>query len=150
MLLFLLPLLFVFSDASMTCEDGYDPIYFSAIPGWQVLCCWSGVKNGKCFPESPYDYYASCQAMFSLTNGYQCNCGSLCSGVATRGQNGNHYCEGSCTCPLVSGCNNTLPPSNTTKQVVEEEPSSNSAVSFMNNGFAFVLMGFFLHYIVVM
>lgn len=137
-------LLFSSLDASMTCMDGYDPVYMSAIPGYQVLCCWSGVSNGKCHPSSPNDYYASCQAMFNLANGYQCNCGSLCSGEATRGFGGVISCEGTCSCPPISGCNNTMPISKAAPQEPTDSPTSGttSMKPFAFGLVALIAMGF--------
>lgn len=128
------------TEASMTCESPYKPAYTSAIPGWQVLCCYSGVSGGKCKPTSPYDYWASCQYMFNLQNGYQCNCGSLCSGVATRDSDGN-YCAGSCSCPPISGCNVTNAP--TSKPLPIQSTTSEDTVpsgGVKQGGLSFTIM----------
>jgi hypothetical protein len=118
------------SHATMTCQDGYKPAYRNTLGGWNVICCAIGVaRDGKsCSPESGGDYAGNCASLLNLPSPFNCNCGSLCSGKVYINGSQKVGCEGSCTCPLNSECNNTLPPVSSSS-ISTGVPSSSSSSS---------------------
>lgn len=157
--MFFLLLLIASLNANMTCQSGWMPVYPMSAGNYQVLCCRSGVAKGedrwgeplrKCSPVSPYDYYANCQEMFHLSDD-ECNCGSLCSGAAIWEVFSGARCEGECSCPSISGCNETRPPTTPTRAPdrTQSIPSSSSSRHFVTPLLVGILISAFILFCIV-
>lgn len=116
------------NNALMTCDDGFTPLYKRTIAGWNVICCSEGIlPNGNgCIGDK--GYAGNCASLLNLATDFFCDCGNECTGKVHTNNIGVVVCEGVCTCPPTSDCNNTFPPVNHGAQQPFVPSSASSSV----------------------
>lgn len=99
--------------------DTYSPLFINTGNGWQIVCCANGTSGSVCNPLSGEDYSVSCENLFGLSTGDNCDCGNLCTGQVVWNGTAS-VCEGDCVCNGVccddgASCTNapTLTPTGT-------------------------------------